>query len=567
VLETPRKINYAINNQNSRCPAVARGFEGDPVAFFLLFQRWRGTRIFGGRVQLRKYQQSFVEAVEKGWSEFKKQLGVAPTGSGKTIIFSHLCNRLLQKTGGKSLILAHRDELIDQAIDKLHEATGIVAEKEKADFRATKNAPVVVASIQTMIRRKENWPKDHFDLVVCDEAHHSISKSWRAVLSHFDGHANVLGVTATPDRGDKRSLGQYYENVAGEISLLSLIKDGFLSNITIRSVPIKIDLNEVHSIAGDLDSGELGHVLEPYLGEIARSIKTFAGNRKTLCFLPLIDTSQKFVACCREAGITAKHIDGESDDRKERLAEFARGEFQLLSNAMLLTEGYDCPGIACVVVLRPTQSRPLFAQMVGRGTRICAGKENLLLLDFLWLHERHKIVHPASLIAASEEEADNITEMVEDKCDTMPDDVVDSLDLIELADTAREERANKLVERLKALADRKSKFITAEQFAMRHHNLAAAEFEPTMAWHSKPMTEKQAIYIERAGINVDTVKGKGQASQLLDLYFADMNRQPASAKQKWVMRQRGWMSADGMRNASSATVGEARDFFAAMNKK
>lgn len=510
-------------------------------------------------MQPRPYQTAFIESVEHGWKEFSKQLGVAPTGSGKTIIFSHLSKRLFDDTGKRTLILCHREELIDQAITKLHSATGILAQKEKAEFCASLNAPVVVASIQTMIRRLDKWPADHFGLVVCDEAHHSISDSWSTVLDHFN--ANILGVTATPDRGDKRSLGVFYENIAHEISLIDLIKDGYLSPITIRSLPLVIDLSHVGSTAGDFDSGQLGNALEPYLGQIAVSLREAIGKRKTLCFLPLIATSKKFIDACQTVGLTADHIDGESPDRKEKLAAFERGDFQILSNAMLLTEGYDCPAISCIVNLRPTRSRALYAQIAGRGTRIAEGKENLLLLDFLFQHERHKICRPASLIAKNEEEADAMTELAEQKsADAQYGE--DQLDLMELASEAQHAREEALRDRLAALANRKAKFISAEQFALQHKHMEVAEFEPTMKWHDEPATEKQREWIEKAGVDPDTVNGKGHASAVLGVYFEWKKHQPASDKVKKLMRWKRWQSLDGLRGPDTATQNDAKDFFA-----
>lgn len=519
-------------------------------------------------MELRPRQKTFVENVEKGWRDYSKQLGVAPTGCGKTIMFSHLAKRQLQATGGRTLILAHREELIDQAIDKLRAATGIAADKEKAEFRASRTSPVVVASIQTMMRRFDQWPSDHFELVVCDEAHHSLSDSWQKVLKYFDQNANILGVTATPDRGDKRDLGEYYENVAAEISLLDLINEGFLSPITIRSVPLEIDLDGVSQTAGDFDSGDLGGALDPYLKQIALAIKTYAPIRKTLCFLPLIATSKKFTDICVEQGLDARHIDGESENRKEILEDFANNKFSVLNNAMLLTEGYDCPDISCIVVLRPTRSRPLFAQMVGRGTRIAPGKANLLILDFLWLHSRLKIVHPASLIAKNDEEAEAMTAIGVEKSAAIPEDLTDLLpvDLCALASEAAAAREEALRKKLEAMANRKAKYMTAEEFAMRNHKMEIAEFEPTMKWHSDPISEKQKVWVEKAGVNIDTVKSKGQASLILDAYFSSKSKQPASAKQKWAMRQAGWVSQDGMRDADAATQDEARAFFSGRNE-
>lgn len=480
--------------------------------------------------------------------------------SGKTILFSNLAKRLFDRTGQRTLILAHRDELIDQAIDKLRKATGIVAEKEKAECRATFDAPVVVASVQTMIRRLDRWPRDHFGLVVCDEAHHTLADSWRKVIDHFCVNGtSLLGVTATPDRGDKKSLREIFENIACEIKLLDLIKQGYLCPITIRSVPLKIDLTQVQSIAGDLDAGQIGSIIEPYLDQIARAMKEHIGDRKTLAFLPLISTSFKFVDSCRAVGLSAVHIDGESPDRKEILARYDKGEFQVLSNAMLLLEGYDQPDVSCIVMLRPTRVRPLFAQAVGRGTRIAPGKKDLLLLDFLWLHERHNIVHPASLIAKDEEEAEAITAFIEDSGGEEG--------LLDAARDVAAEREAALRARLKALANRRAKFISVEEWAVNHHLIEVAEFEPTMRWHEDAITPKQLEWVEKAGVDPASLKGKGHASAVLDAYFRMRDQEPASHKQRWVMRQHGWRSKDGTRTAAEATRKDAIDFFSELNKK
>lgn len=501
----------------------------------------------------RPYQEEALNSILTSFKEFNRLLAVLPTGSGKTILFSWLAQRRLP---GRTLILAHRDELIDQAIDKLYAATGITAQKEKAEAVASLSAPVVVASVQTMIRRLGRWPRDHFTLVVADEAHHAISESWQKVLSHFQGQ--VLGVTATPDRGDKRKLGEYFEAVACDVPLVDLIRQKFLCPITIKSVPLRIDLSKVHSLAGDFSDLELGHILEPYLHTIAQAIRQHASFRRVLAFLPLIDTSLKFAAACNEIGLVTKHIDGESADRKEILTRFAANEFDVLTNAMLLTEGYDDAGIDCIVVLRPTRSRPLFAQMVGRGTRIEETKENLLLLDFLWQHETHRIIHPADLIAVDEEEADIITQLADDRFFGAAES---ELDLCKLATDAAEERERRLREKLAKLADRKAKFISAEEFCLQHHNVSAATYTPTMAWEAKPITEGQIKYLSQANLDLETVQGRGHASVLLDILFRAKDLELASPKQRWVMKQNGYP------NANRATKRDARLFFSKLNKR
>jgi len=497
-------------------------------------------------MKLRPYQLEVTKAVESGWGESSKQLGVVPTGGGKTIIFAALAASMDVR---RTLVLAHREELIGQAADKIQRATGIRASVEKAERWADPSARVVVASVQTLkSERLLRWPENHFDLVVCDEAHHAISDSWQRVLRHFDMHANVLGVTATPDRGDKRELGTYFERVAAEVRLVDLIKDGYLAPITIRTVPLQIDLSRVKSTAGDLDAGELGDALDPYLDQIAEELKRHAAGRRTLAFLPLIATSKKFAAACRRAGLRAEHVDGYDPERASKLERFAAWDWDILSNAMLLTEGFDDPGIDCVLVLRPTRSRPLYAQMVGRGTRIEPLKDNLLILDMLWMHERHSLARPANLIASSDEEADAITEIAEH------DAAGGEVDLLEAASDAASQREEKLLKKLQEMATRKGKYITAEEFALKHHELAVAEYEPVMAWETKLITEKQAFVLKRAGIDPATVRGRGHASKLLDIHFRGQTLTLASPAQRELLSRLGHPSPD------TASIVEFRKF-------
>lgn len=512
---------------------------------------------------LRTYQQACLSGNAKAFEEFDRVLDVIPTGGGKTIIFSNEAQRR-NESGERVLILAHREELIDQAIAKLHVATGIRAEKEKAEFSATLEASVVVASIQTMTRRLDKWPADHFGLVVCDEAHHALSASWQTVLNHFTGD-QVLGVTATPDRGDKKNLGTYFQTIGFEISLFDLIEQGYLSRITLKSIPLKIDLTTVGSMGGDFKDADLGSAIEPYLDQIAQSIKEQAGQRRTLAFLPLIATSKKFVEACAKVGLKAGHVDGTSENRREILDAFANDDFQILSNAMLLTEGYDVDseptgiGIDCVVVLRPTRSRPLYAQMVGRGTRIATFKDNLLLLDFLWHHERHSIARPAHLIAKSDADAEQITKLTQLKA-AMPSDVIEELDLEDVAVEAASQREEALKKKLEENKNREARTMSAEEFAMEHNSMETAEYSETMPWESAPVTEKQMKWLKRAKIDLATVRSKGHASKLLGLHFGSKKPTLASESQRQLMQRMGHA------NAHEATADEARKFFSTIRQ-
>ena len=499
------------------------------------------TALSNNQIALRPYQIQAHEAITRGFNEYQKQLAVKPTGSGKTILFASLAQHYQPR---RTLVLAHREELISQAVDKIYKATGLIADVEMGERNASLTAPVVVGSIQTLMRekRRERWPRDHFGLVVVDEAHHALADSYLNTLRHFDENAFVLGVTATPDRGDKKNLGRYFENIAYEITLLDLIKQNWLSPIRVKTVPLSLDLRGVRTTAGDYNADDLGHAIEPYLGRIA-DVMLEHRHRKTLVFLPLISLSEEFAAMCRDRGIAAEHVDGQSRERSETLERFRTGETTLVSNAMLLTEGYDEPSIDCVVCLRPTKMRGLYSQIIGRGTRIWPGKDHLLVLDFLWLTEEHSLVKRANLIAGDADEADEITNALGEEGD-----------LEEAQGTAVADRTARLQERLRLNARRSSKIFDAIEFAVGIADPDLAEFVPTMFWHSDPVTPKQADILVRNGIDPTSVRCKGQASAIIDKVFLRRELGLATAKQV------RWLRKFNHPQAELATFEEASSF-------
>tara|TARA_S200002703_G_scaffold157992_2_gene167229 strand:- start:3641 stop:5182 length:1542 start_codon:yes stop_codon:yes gene_type:complete len=507
-------------------------------------------------MELRDYQQDCIEKIEAGWWEHSRQLAILPTGAGKTIIFS----KLAERQEGRVLILCHRDELIEQAIHKLFSATGIIAEKEKADSHASRGARVVVASVQTMARRMKRWRQDHFALIVCDEAHRSVSDSWGRVIGYFCPFARLLGVTATPDRADKKSLGELYETIAFEITMDELIKRGYLVPIVIKTSPLEIDMGDVGRRAGDFAVDDVGHAIEPYLDQIAEQIKELAGDRRTLVFVPLISTSHKFLESCKMAGLTVAHVDGKSDDRREVLERFARGEFQVLSNAMLLTEGFDDPGIECVVNLRLTGSRSLFTQIVGRGTRLCPGKENLLLIDFLWLHTKHNLMRPAHISGEDDETIAAMVEIAENKARATGPGEQEELPMEGLQSEAAAKREANLAKHLAKQTDKKAETVDAVEFCRRHGAAEIEHYRERAAWERERPTSKQIDILMRHKIDIDTVRGKGHASQIIDAIFEAERNAPATPRQKGAMRRAGHPDAD------RATREQARQFFARRNQ-
>jgi superfamily II DNA or RNA helicase len=506
-------------------------------------------------MEARPYQATAIASTHEGFKSFQRQLGVLPTGGGKTIVFSHLCKDWVDD-GSRVLVLAHREELLVQAQDKMRKATGIWAEIEKAEHRASLNADVVVGSVQTMKgKRLTRWPQDHFDYIVIDEAHHAIADSYKSLLNYFPA-AKVLGVTATPDRADKRNLGQFFENIAFEVSLFDLINQGYLSRISVQSVPLQIDLRGVKQTSGDYDAKQTSDALAPYMDSIAQSIAEDAAFRRTLVFLPLIATSQKFVEVCKSKGLQAAHVDGESQDRKEILAQYAAGEFDVLCNAMLLTEGFDDPGIDCVVILRPTRSRSLYSQMVGRGTRLSPGKPNLLLLDFLWLHETHNLIRPAHLVSACDETAEAITKLAEEK--SAGGASQEELDLEGLASEAQAQREEKLRKELEAKTKRKARTIDAMEFCLSLHATDIAEYEPATNWEEKPVTNGQRDMLAKYGFDVDGIKCAGHASKIIDLIVTRSKMGLCTPKQMRMCKQLGHPSAETLTFDAASAYLDAR---------
>jgi DEAD box family helicase len=466
-------------------------------------------------MKLRDYQEEARTAIANEWEKgVKKTLLVLPTGCGKTIVFSKVVEDRV-KLGERVLILAHRSELLDQASDKLAKATGIFTATEKAEQSCLNSwFRVVVGSVQTLQRPKRlaQFDKDYFDTIVVDEAHHCISDSYQRVLEHFS-NANVLGVTATPDRGDMRNLGSYFESLAYEYTLPKAIKNGYLSPIKALTIPLELDLSAVSMQSGDFKASEVGTALDPYLEQIADEMLKYCVDKKTVVFLPLVKTSQKFRDILNEKGFKAAEVNGDSKDRADVLDDFSKGKYNVLCNSMLLTEGWDEPSVDCIVVLRPTKVRSLYSQMVGRGTRLYPGKEDLLLLDFLWHTERHELCHPASLICENEEVAKKMTENMEIAAGT-------AIDIEEAEEKAASDvvaqREEALAKQLEEMRRRKRKLVDPLQFEMSIQAEDLSTYIPSFGWEMAPPSDKQIKALEKCGIFPDTIDNAGKASMILD---------------------------------------------------
>lgn len=466
-------------------------------------------------MELRPYQQEAREAIFTQWdSGVKKTLLVLPTGCGKTIVFAKVTEDCVRH-GDRVLILAHRGELLEQAADKIHKSTGLGCAVEKAEESCQGSwFRIVVGSVQTLMREKRlsQFPEDYFNTIIVDEAHHCISDSYQKVLNHFKD-ANVLGVTATPDRGDMRNLGTYFESLAYEYTLPKAIKEGYLSPIKALTLPLKIDMSGVGIQAGDFKASDISTALDPYLQGIAEEMKKYCLDKKTVVFLPLVKTSQKFRDILNANGFQAAEVNGSSQDRAEILRDFEEGRYNVLCNSMLLTEGWDCPSVDCIVVLRPTKVRSLYCQMVGRGTRLYPGKDHLLLLDFLWHTERHELCHPASLICQDEEVANKMTENLEkEPCIAIDIEEAEK----QAAEDVVAQREEALAKQLEEMKKRKKKLVDPLQFEMSIQAEDLSGYIPAFGWEMGPPSDKQKSTLEKLGILPDQIESAGKAAKLLD---------------------------------------------------
>lgn len=500
---------------------------------------------------LRPYQQEAHDAILSKWdSEADKLLLVLPTGTGKTIVFAAVASDRV-RSGSRVLVLAHRGELLEQAADKIRKTTGLGSAVEKAESSCIGSwYRVVVGSVQTLMseKRLKQFPENYFTTIIIDEAHHCISDSYQRVLQHFS-KAKVLGVTATPDRGDMRDLGQYFQQIAYEYTLPKAIKEGYLSPIKALTVPLKIDINNVGISSGDFKAGDVGTALDPYLEQIAEEMEKYCMNRKTVVFLPLIATSQKFRDILIDHGFKAAEVNGNSTDRAEILKDFDAGKYNVICNSMLLTEGWDCPSVDCIIVLRPTKVRSLYSQMVGRGTRLYPGKDHLLLIDFLWLSERHALCHPASLICEDPDVAAKMTENMAKKAGVAED--IETAEETASSDVQKD-REEALAKLLAEQKRKKSKLVDPLQYEMSIQDKDLTGYVPPFGMAMQPPTKLQKETLENLQINPEGVDSQGKAQLLIDTIEKRKMQHMATPRQIRQLENRGF------ENVGSWTFEQAR---------
>lgn len=384
---------------------------------------------------LRPYQMQAVKEIARAWSGVDEEgnprnrtLVVMATGTGKTTVFSEVLRRRHMAGRKRALVLAHRIELLKQAAERIR-LGGLGAHLESGDhlaplhpFSTLEPADVVVATVQTMRgRRLERWDPDAFDTIIVDEAHHATAASYRAVMDRFPG-AKILLVTATPD-GSSSELGNVCNHLAYEYNLRDGISDGYLSPIRFLGLDLPIDLSRVkitkQEQGRDYSADDLADQMtsKETLDAIAVPLIKESDGRSTLAFVPSVKVAHALAErVASYVGPTAvDSLDGGAtpEERKDALDRYQSGATRILINCALFTEGFDAPHTSCVAIARPTQSRSLYAQMVGRGTRLSEGKTECLVLDMAPANERHRLVCPVDLIIGDGLDADIVKEMRE----------------------------------------------------------------------------------------------------------------------------------------------------------
>lgn len=473
--------------------------------------------------KLRPYQSEACHAIvsefEKG---VKRTLLILPTGCGKTVVFNGVAfryayNKDRTPNGGKVLVLAHQNILIEQAAEKFASVMGIQVSREKGRMHCTASPyPITVSSMQTMQKRFEQFPEDYFDLIIVDEAHHIMSSGYKKILNHFHT-ANVLGVTATPDRADKKKL-TVFESVAYEYTIRQAQEDGYLAPIRVVPSALKIDLNGVRKSHGDMVSQDLGITIEPYLNDIAQEVARLAKGRKIVCFVPLIRTAKKAAERFTHYGFRSEWTAGEDPNREEKLQAFARGDYDIIFNPMLLTEGWDCPDTDCVIVLRPTVSRALYVQMVGRGLRLAPGKKDCMLIDFLFQHDSFDLASPKDILEEELKEPGKAPAWLIEGGGGQPED----------AETRLARKLEEAAARFAGLKD------------PREIYKDVLDQMPPSELFDPECTKKQADKLEKMGFNPLGIT-YGEAQAIFE--YEDSQKAPTNA-QKWRLQKLGYTGFD-----------------------
>jgi len=369
---------------------------------------------------LRPYQIECVDRALAALQTHQRIIAVLATGLGKSVIFAEIARRF----DGRVLLLSHRLELVRQGRNHLFDAAGGEwCGIEQGTLRGG-DARLVSASVQTMAKRYSTYSPDHFGLVIIDEAHHAPAQSYRKILKHFSA-AKLLGVTATPDRADRKGLHAVFEKCCYRMDIGPAVDEGWLVPLKGQRRYIKdIQLAHIKKTCGDLQEGQLDNAIVNAAVAISRDLAAELPNRRILVFTPGV-ASGKLIASSLNEIIPgcARSVDGKTgeDERREAFDKFGKGHIQFLVNCQLVTEGVDIPACDTIAMCRPTLSRGLYTQMIGRGLRALpgtvdgydnpearhfaiehSGKPSCLIVDYVGNSGKHDLIGPVDILGSKE---------------------------------------------------------------------------------------------------------------------------------------------------------------------
>lgn len=517
---------------------------------------------------LRPYQEQALEGIFRAWDEHASTLLVMATGTGKTEVFSEV----IRRSGKRAMVLAHRGELIWQAVKRI-QGLGIDCAVEMAELQADTNIwtqpEVVVSTIQTQCAgnkgngRMAFFKPEDFGLVIVDEAHHATSSTWRKTLNYYKQNPDlkVLGVTATPDRADEQALGQVFESVAFDYEILDAINDGYLVPIDQQMVVIEhLDFSAIRTTAGDLNGADLAAVMEAEKnlhGVVSASLEIIQ-DRQSVVFAVSVKQAELMAEIFnRHKPGMASWVCGKTpkDQRKQILRDFDNGDLQVVVNVGVLTEGWDSPNCEVIIQARPTKSRCLYSQMVGRATRPLPGlvdmpmmdaearreaifnssKPSMLVVDFVGNAGKHKLMTTADILGGKVSDA--VVERAKAACNGKP------VRMDEALKNAERDLQKEIEEKKRREAARKARIVGQASYSSKYINpFAAFDLEPvkTRGWDTgKAISEKQRALLLKQGINPDGMP-YAQARQVLNEMFRRWNGNLATVKQCNTLKRYGY---------------------------
>lgn len=534
-------------------------------------------------MQLRPYQHDTRAAVLKEFEQANSTLVVLPTGCGKTVVAADIISFMQPR---RAMFIAHRDTLIYQAIRTIEAHTGLRCAVEMANQTATDNMfdvspQVVISTVQTQIAgengegRMTRFDPNDFGLLIVDEAHHYASPGWRRVPDYYRKNPNlkILGITATPDRADEEALGQIFDTVAYDYEILDAIHDGWLVPIEQQMVKIEgLDFSQVKITAGDLNGAQLAKVMEAEqnLQGVAGASIDIIGNRRAIVFTASVAHAEM------TSNILNRHRSGMSewvcdktdkDTRKDMLKRFATGQTQVVCNCGILTEGFDDPGVEVCIMARPTKSRSLYAQMIGRTTRALPGvvdgpptaderkaaiaasaKPSCLVVDFVGNSGKHKLMTSADILGGK------VSDEAIERAIKTAEETGEPVRMDELLDQSEEELRQEAEKRRLEEEARKAKLVAKVQYRTQQISpFEAFDIQPVRSrgWHTgRQLSPKQSGLLLKQGIDPNSLSYP-QARQVIGELFKRWDQNLCSYKQARILKKHGYDTHVGRQEASA----------------